>query len=55
VQSSEHRLSILRLLQGDVFDRGEVPVLDAMREYIEKVEQSDHHLFKDAMSSIPIN
>lgn len=55
IQSKQYRLQILQLLQGDVFDRSEVPVLDAMRDYILKVEASDTHLFKSQLTSIPID
>jgi len=55
IQSKQHRLEVLRLLQGDVFDRGEVPVLDAMRKYIETVEKSDSHLLKSQLTSMPID
>jgi 1H-pyrrole-2-carbonyl-[peptidyl-carrier protein] chlorinase len=55
IQSKEHRIEVLRLLQGEVYDRKDVPVLDAMRAYIRKVEQSDNHLFKAHLSSIPID
>ncbi len=54
IQSKTHRLEVLRLLQGEVYDRSQVPVLDAMRAYIEKVEQSDNHLFRDQLTDIPI-
>jgi flavin-dependent dehydrogenase len=54
IQTKQHRLEILRLLQGEVFDRGEVPVLKAMRDYIETVENSDSHIFKQHLASIPI-
>lgn len=55
IQSKEHRIEVLRLLQGEVYDRKDVPVLDAMREYIRKVEASDNHLFKKHLSDIPID
>ncbi len=55
IQSKEHRLEVLRLLQGEVYDRKEVPVLDAMRNYIRAVEQSDNHIFKQHLSDIPID
>ena len=55
IQSKEHRTQIQELLQGLVFDRKEVPVLDAMREYIRKVEQSDQHLFKAHLTTVPID
>jgi 1H-pyrrole-2-carbonyl-[peptidyl-carrier protein] chlorinase len=55
IQSKEHRLEVLRLLQGEVYDRKDVPVLDAMRQYIRAVEQSPDHLFKKHLSDIPID
>jgi FADH2 O2-dependent halogenase len=55
IQSPKHRLGIMRLLQGEVFDREETPVLAAMREYIEAVEQSDSHILKDQLTAIPID
>ena len=44
IESPEHRHELLRLLQGDVYDRDEVAVLDAMREYIRDVESTEGHL-----------
>jgi len=55
IQSKEHRLEVLRLLQGEVYDRREVPVLDAMRKYIESVEQSEKHLLKKSLTNISID
>lgn len=55
IQSKEHRSEIQRLLQGDVYDREEVPVLDAMRDYIRTVEQSESHVFRARLSDIPID
>jgi len=55
IQSRKHRLEILRLLQGEVFDRSEVAVLDSMRKFIEMVENSDNHLFKEQLTSVPID
>lgn len=55
IQSKTHRIEVLRLLQGEVYDRGQVPVLDAMRRYIEKVEQSENHLLRAQLTSIPID
>lgn len=53
IQSKKHRLEVLRLLQGEVFDRTEVPVLDAMREYIAKVEKTEGHLLRENLTAIP--
>ncbi len=55
IQSKEHRLEVLRLLQGEVYERKDVPVLDAMRKFIRAVEQSDNHVFKSQLSDIPID
>jgi FADH2 O2-dependent halogenase len=55
IQSKEHRIEVLRLLQGEVYDRADVPVLDAMRKYIRKVEESPDHLFRKHLSNIPVD
>jgi FADH2 O2-dependent halogenase len=55
IQSKHHRLEVLRLLQGEVYDRKDVPVLDAMRRYIESVEKSDSHLMRSRLTSISID
>lgn len=51
---SEYRLEILRLLQGEVFNRHDVRVLDVMRRYIAVVEQNENHVFRGQLSDIPI-
>ena len=55
IQNKQHRLQVLQLLQGEVYNRGEVPVLKAMRDFIEKVEKSDNHLFKGKLTNISID
>ena len=50
----QHRIEVLRLLQGEVFDRKEVPVLDAMRKYIRMVEETPGHAFAPMLSDMPI-
>jgi flavin-dependent dehydrogenase len=55
IQSKVHRIEVLRLLQGEVYNRGEVPVLDAMRRYIAEVEKSEKHLLKGTLTAIPID
>lgn len=49
IKKREYRLQVLQLLQGEVFDRESVPVLDAMRQFIEGVENSPDHMLADAM------
>ena len=48
-------LQVLQLLQGEVYDRESVPVLDAMREYIAAVEETEGHLLKPQLDlSVPV-
>src|SRR3972149_10362094 len=51
---SRYRVEVLRLLQGEVFDRQEVHVLDAMRRYIAAVEKNEKQLLYKQLSDIPI-
>lgn len=55
ISSKQHRMEVLRLLQGEVFDRSEVPVLDAMRKFIKTVEANPNHIFAGQLSDIPID
>jgi len=55
IKSKSHRIEVLRLLQGEVFDRSEVPVLDAMRKFIHTVETTPGHAFAGVLSDIPID
>jgi len=55
IQSKEHRLQVLRLLQGEVYEREEAPVLASMRKFIETVEKSDNHIFKSQLTDIPVD
>ena len=52
---SEYRVEVLRLLQGEVFNREDVRVLNVMRRYIEAVEQNEKHVFRGQLSDIPID
>lgn len=55
IQSKEHRLQVLQLLQGEVYDRESAPVLDAMRNIIETVESTPGHLWAKHLTDIPID
>jgi 1H-pyrrole-2-carbonyl-[peptidyl-carrier protein] chlorinase len=46
IAREEYRLQVLQLLQGDVYDREEVPVLQAMRDFIDNVENTEGHLLQ---------
>jgi FADH2 O2-dependent halogenase len=52
---SKYRVEILRLLQGEVFNREDVAVLDVMRQYIAVVEQNENHVFRGQLSDVPID
>ena len=52
---SEYRVEILRLLQGEVFERHDVRVLNVMRRYIDVVEKNEGHVFRGQLSDIPID
>lgn len=49
IESKEHRHQVLQLLQGEVYDRQEVPVLDAMRKFIAAVENNETHALRKAL------
>jgi FADH2 O2-dependent halogenase len=55
MQSKTYREQVNRLLQGEVYDKEEVPVLEAMRKYIEAVEKTDVHIFKNQLTDVPID
>lgn len=46
ISKPEYRLQVIQLLQGDVYDRQDAPVLQAMRDFIGAVEQSEDHLLR---------
>ncbi len=45
VTDPRHRLQVLQLLQGDLYDEEEVPVLGRMRELATEVENNPKHLW----------
>ncbi len=45
----DHRLQVIQLLQGDVYDRSKAPVLKAMHEFVATVEKTDGHLFQQLL------
>jgi FADH2 O2-dependent halogenase len=55
IDSKEHRLQILQLLQGEVYERDDVPVLEAMRSMIRTVEETPGHIWKPHLTDIPID
>ena len=55
MQSKQYREQVHRLLQGEVYDKKEVPVLEAMRKYIEAVEKTEGHILRNQLTDIPID
>jgi FADH2 O2-dependent halogenase len=43
INNPEHRLDVLKLLQGDVYDEAQPPVLQAMRRAVLAIEQDSSH------------
>jgi ABC-type nitrate/sulfonate/bicarbonate transport system ATPase subunit/flavin-dependent dehydrogenase len=50
IAQPDSRVQVLRLLQGEVFDRRTVPVLDEMRRVIKGVEESESHPWRPFLS-----
>ncbi len=55
IQNPLYRMQVLRLLQGEVFDRTEAPVLDAMRDFIRAVESNEEHLMRPYLGNVDIS
>ncbi len=54
IRDPRYREQIHRLLQGDVYDRAEVPVLDKMREFITAVEANGAHLMHGYLGNVDL-
>lgn len=52
VDHPRHRLDVLKLLQGDVYDEAEPPVLAEMRRIVEMVEQAPDHVWHDRLGDL---
>ncbi len=55
VEHPDYRLQILELLQGEVYQRENVPVLDEMRQLIHTVETTEGHVWKPFLGDIPLD
>ena len=55
IQSKEHRLQVLQLLQGEVYDRSRAPVLAEMRKLIETVQNTPGHVWQQHLTDVPID
>jgi FADH2 O2-dependent halogenase len=52
IRNPDYRQQVHLLLQGAVYDRSRVPVLDAMRDFIRAVEGNERHLFHKYLGDI---
>ncbi len=49
IQHKDYRQQLFQLLQGEVYNLEEAPVLDAMEEYVSAVEANSEHFFHKAL------
>lgn len=52
VNDPEYRLDVLKLLQGDVYDEEEPPVLGRMKEIIREVESDEEHVWHGSLGEL---
>ena len=52
IRDARYRLDVLKLLQGDVYDEEEPPVLTKMRETVTAVEQNQKHPWHRSLSDL---
>jgi 1H-pyrrole-2-carbonyl-[peptidyl-carrier protein] chlorinase len=55
VRDPRYRIDILKLLQGDVYDEEEPPVLKRMRDVVTAVEQNPNHLWHQMLGDLTAN
>ena len=55
IQDSRYRLDVLKLLQGDVYEEQEPPVLASMRAIVSEVEQNPNHVWHELLGDLTAN
>lgn len=55
VQSPQHRLDVLKLLQGDVYEEEPPAVLTLMRQKVAEVEQNPQHMWHRVLGDLTAN
>lgn len=55
VQNPKYRLDVLKLLQGDVYEEEEPPVLGLMRAKVAEVEQNPDHMWHRVLGDLTSN
>jgi FADH2 O2-dependent halogenase len=55
VRDPRYRLDVLKLLQGDVYDEAEPPVLTEMRRIVQTVERNPDHIWHRSLGDLTAN
>jgi len=55
ITDKRYRLDVLKLLQGDVYDEAQPPVLDKMRKMVSEVEQNEKHPWHDLLGDLTVD
>jgi len=55
ITDRRYRLDVLKLLQGDVYDEAQPPVLDKMRAMVSKVEREEKHPWHELLNGLTVN
>jgi len=55
VNDPRYRLDVLKLLQGDVYEEQEPPVLARMRSIVSEVEQTPDHIWHELLGELTAN
>jgi 1H-pyrrole-2-carbonyl-[peptidyl-carrier protein] chlorinase len=55
ITDKRYRLDVLKLLQGDVYDEAQPPVLDKMRKMVSEVEQNAKHPWHDLLGDLTVD
>jgi FADH2 O2-dependent halogenase len=52
ITDKRYRLDVLKLLQGDVYDEAQPPVLDKMRSMVAEVERNPKHIWHNLLNDL---
>ena len=54
IAPKRYRSQMIELIQGEVFDRAEVPVLEEIRKAVRSIEQAESHPWKGLLDPISL-
>jgi FADH2 O2-dependent halogenase len=52
ITDKRYRLDVLKLLQGDVYDEAQPPVLEKMRKMVAEVERNPRHIWHELLDNL---